>query len=207
MAIATYSDLLTLGANMTGRADLTSRWPEFITLIEGWMNRELRTVFQETKNAAFSIAAEYTALPTDFLDLKTIHVNGPPKVNLVYKADDLMSATYASATGTPTEYNVQGANIRVNPTPTGATACTLVYIAKVPALTSGAPTNWVITNFPDLYVAGVNYYAWQYAMNAEKTLFWQNRMEFYIAQLKALSDKYADRNQDEDYRDDPRKRP
>lgn len=207
MTIASYSDLLTLGANMTGRADLTARWPEFITLVEGWLNRELRTVFQETKSAAFSIAGEYTALPTDFLDLKHIYVNGPPRVPLVYKDDDLMTATYASSTGTPAEYNVQGANIRVNPTPSGATSHTLIYIAKVPALTSGAPTNWVILNFPDIYVAGVNYYAWQYAMNKEKTEFWQGRLEFYIAQLKALSDKYADRSQDQDYRDHAPKRP
>lgn len=192
---------------MTGRADLTSRWPEFITLTEGWLNRELRTVFQETKSAAYSITAEYTALPTDILDLKTLYINGPPKVNMVFKEDDLMSATYESATGTPREYNVQGANLRVNPAPTGATSSTLVYIAKVPALTSGAPTNWVITNFPDIYVAGVNYYAWQYAMNPERTLFWQGRMEFYIAQLKSLSDKYADRNQDQDFRDNAPKRP
>lgn len=206
MAIANYTDLVAAGANFTGRADLTSRWPEFIALVEATLNRELRTVYQETKSAAYSITGEYTALPTDFVQLKTIYVNGPPRVNLVYKDDALMTVTYPSATGTPAEYCVQGLNLRVSPTPSGATSSTLVYAAKVPALTSGAPTNWVITNFPDVYMTGICWYAWMYAMQGDKAEFWKKQFTESLDRLKFASDKQAVRNPDQDYRDNPPQR-
>ena len=42
MALATYSDLKTTIANYLARSDLTSQIPDFITLAENRLRRELR---------------------------------------------------------------------------------------------------------------------------------------------------------------------
>jgi hypothetical protein len=55
MAISTYAELQTAAANWLGRADLTSRIPEFVALAEAKFNRTLRIRDMITKDAAFSI--------------------------------------------------------------------------------------------------------------------------------------------------------
>lgn len=158
MTIANYSDLNTAVANWTGRADLTSRIPEGIVLAEAKMNRYLRVKDMVTKNASFAIAAaaEYVSVPTNFGGVKTFYLNASPATVIDFMPDELMTAKWGSnTTGPPEAYNVQGSNFRFGPIPDAAYTATLVYWLLVPALTSGASTNWMITSHPDAYLYGV----------------------------------------------------
>ena len=64
MAISTYAELQTAVDNWLARTDLSGRSPEFITLAEARMNRELETQSQE-KRATVLLTADdsYVTLP------------------------------------------------------------------------------------------------------------------------------------------------
>jgi hypothetical protein len=82
MAIATYTDLLAAAANWLARADLTSRIPEFVTLAQARINRQVRSKLMETKSTSISINAEYVNVPADFLQVKNFYITDSPRSNL-----------------------------------------------------------------------------------------------------------------------------
>ena len=59
MAITTYSELKTAVANSLARTDLTTQIPDFISLAEARLSRELETRSQE-KRAQATLTAEQT---------------------------------------------------------------------------------------------------------------------------------------------------
>jgi hypothetical protein len=66
MAIGTYAELKTAIANFLARDDLTARIPEFISLAEARMSRELGTRSQTKRaNATLSAGDAFVSLPTD----------------------------------------------------------------------------------------------------------------------------------------------
>ena len=77
MAITTYSELQTAVSNWLHRSDLTSYIPDFITLAETRIYREVRARDMET---AFSdtIASGAVALPTSYIDLKHAYISRSP---------------------------------------------------------------------------------------------------------------------------------
>jgi len=85
MAITTYSELKTAIANFLARDDLTSVIPDFISLAEGRLSRELETRSQEKRaTATLTVGDEYTALPTDLRELRMVKLNGDPEQVLEY---------------------------------------------------------------------------------------------------------------------------
>lgn len=189
MSIANYSDLLTAAANWSHRTDLTSRIPEFIVLAESKMNRRLRTMDMVSKDVAFSIASEYVAVPTSFGGVKTFYLNTSPKTDLEFMADEQITQTYPTSTGKPKKYCVQGSNFRFGPAPDGTYTATLVYYLKVPALTSTATTNWMITNHPDAYVYGVMAEMRVYAKDSEGAAGYFALMNQVIDEIRSGSNR------------------
>ena len=68
MALTNYTELKASIADFLNRDDLTAVIPDFITLAESGMNREVRHWRMETRKTAV-LDTQYTALPTDFLSL------------------------------------------------------------------------------------------------------------------------------------------
>ena len=58
MAITTYATLQTAIANFLARSDLTAQIPDFITMAEARMNRELETRAQEKRSTATLVAGD-----------------------------------------------------------------------------------------------------------------------------------------------------
>jgi hypothetical protein len=164
MALATYTDLQAaiatwLGA--TGDAEVTGNAADFITLAEQRINRgaegaypspPLRLQAMETVNAAFTVTSEYTDLPADFLEMRRlVYPSSPPwLVQLV--SEEQIVALYGGQIGTSYVCAIVGQQLQIKPVITASTTFELVYIAKVPALTVGAPTNWLLTNAPGVYL-------------------------------------------------------
>ena len=69
MAITTYTDLQAGIANFLARSDLSAQIPDFITLAEARLSRELETRSQEKRSVAnLVVGDEYIYLPSDFRD-------------------------------------------------------------------------------------------------------------------------------------------
>lgn len=152
MAISTYAELQTALGNWSARSDLTSRLPEFITLSEAKMNRRLRTLDMETKNASFAISSEYVAVPTNFGGVRSFYLNTTPRQVLAFMPSDSETGYFGSNSGIPRYYTIEGSNFRFGPIPNGSYTGTLTYWLKIPALSGSNTTNWLLTSHPDAYV-------------------------------------------------------
>ena len=154
MTIATYAGLSTAIADRISRSDLTATVSdECIALAEVRLQRLLRTLDMETNNASIAIATEYVTVPADFLAMRAFYLNVATRYALEYMPDDTMTNIY-STSGQPRYYNVSGGSFRFGPAPDASYTATLIYYAKIPAITSSNTTNWLLTAHPDAYLYG-----------------------------------------------------
>jgi hypothetical protein len=170
MALATYSDLQAAIATWlaaSGDAEVTGNAADFITLAEQRINRgaegaypspPLRLQAMETVDPAFSVTAEYTDLPADFLEMRRLVLPpasagaGSPPWLVQLVSEEQIVALYGAATGSAYVCAIVGQQLQVKPVVTVPTAFELTYVAKVPALSVSAPTNWLLTNAPGVYL-------------------------------------------------------
>lgn len=185
MAITTYDELQTAVANWLDRSDLTSRIPEFIELTEARLNRRLRT--RETSEiTTASVSSEFTALPTDFLDVRALRItDGTNIYELLPESPETISQwkSWNNATAIPQFYTIQGAEFQVYPSPNATFTATLIYRQKVPALTVSNTSNWVLVKAPDLYLYGALLQAAPYLRDPEALASWTALFEQALSEL------------------------
>ena len=144
MAITTYSELKTAVADWLNRSDLTSVIPNFISLAEAQMNRQIRHRKMVTRADA-TLDTPYFAVPSDWLENIRFQLNTNPITPLKFiTAEQLAedSQIYIPS-GQPMFYTMVGQQFQVLPNPDSSYTGELVYYAKIPSLSDAAPTNWL----------------------------------------------------------------
>jgi hypothetical protein len=63
---------------------------------------------------------------------------------------DGLRQLYMGQSGEPCAYAIEGRNLIVGPV--GETALTMLYYAAIPALTTENNSNWLLVDYPDLYL-------------------------------------------------------
>jgi hypothetical protein len=162
MTIATYTELVTELEAYLKRTDYTPRIPTFVALTEAKLNRLLDDPEMEVRATATG-TGQYTPLPTDFKRMVGISVGGP-YFNLEQVSGADIIGMDQTITGNPRYYAIVDGSITFAPINSAANM-TLLYIRRIPPLTAAAPTNWLLTLAPDLYLYGclmqANIYGWQ----------------------------------------------
>jgi hypothetical protein len=192
MAISTYSELNTAVANWLDRDDLTDRIPEFITLCEARFNRSLRIRAMETLDTTVSTVAgtSTVALPTGYVQMRDISLITSPITQLQYLTPEIMNRINAgSRTGKPETYTIIANNILFGPTPDAVYNISMLYYKTFDALTALAPTNWVITNAPDVYLYGSLLEAEPFLMNDQRVQLWATALTQSINTLQEQDNK------------------
>ena len=153
MSIATYAELKTAVADFMNVAEADASIDTFIKLTESQFERELRVREQE-KSASYLINDTDLSLPADFLEIKSITLDGTGRRLDFVSQDSLMN--HQSLTASPKLFTVFGEFIKVWPQPASGSdvAATLLYYARLDPLSASAPTNSILTNYPDLYMYG-----------------------------------------------------
>jgi len=108
MAFTTYSELKTTIANYLARSDLTSVIPDFIRLAETRLQRDLRIRQMLVVATASTTGGDSTlGLPTDFLEMRDIHLNTTPITTLRYKApNSFYQESRVTDGGKPIDYTI-----------------------------------------------------------------------------------------------------
>jgi hypothetical protein len=191
MAIATYSDLQTSVANWLKRSDLTSIIPDFITLAEARIARDLRLRRQVTNTALSTVAGTQTVtLPSDFLEMENITLtNTTPPAALSVVTPEIMDRKFPSgyANGQPVVYTIVGDAIQLGPTPDAVYTVSLDYYQRFAAL-STTPINWLLTNHPGVYLFGALAEGAPYLMEDERTPLWDTKYRAEVAALQQADD-------------------
>ena len=149
--ISTYDELKTAVANWLHRDDLTARVPEFIQIGEGVLNRKLRTVDMETRaTTTTGTTSRFIGLPTGFLEMRSMFVQDPAK-ELIYLPPDALRSAIISETDTaePGYFTIKD-EIELNCIPSTALTLEQHYLKKYDIATDS--TNWLLTNYPELYL-------------------------------------------------------
>ena len=191
MAISTYVELQTAVANWLDRDDMSARIPEFIALTEARFNRILRIRAMETEaEQATSAGVRTYSLPTDYRQMRTVHLTTNPITAMSYITPEIMDRIWAGSTqGKPTTYTIKGGNIYVGPAPDIVYTIKFLYYKKIPALTALAPTNDILTDAPDVYLYGSLLEAEPFLQNDARVQLWATAFQQAIADIQEQDEK------------------
>jgi hypothetical protein len=193
MALANYSDLKTTVANYLGRSDLTSQIPDFISLAEIRLNRNLR-IRQMLQNAtAQTTGGDATVgLPSDFLELRDIYIAGNPRITLSYLSPSAFSRdARADQSGRPVFYTLSGAEFVLAPLPDTNYTLTMLYFAKPTALSDANPSNVFMANAADALLYGALVEAEPYLMNDARIQVWSSYYQNALDSLNVADESSA----------------
>lgn len=120
-----------------------------IARAEAFFNRELRVPQMETEYQ-FGVTGEATNLPLDFLQMRSVYREGAADSPLRSMSPDGLRRLYQGQSGIPAAYALE--NRRVVVGPVGSASLTMLYYAAIPPLNESSPTNWLLVDYPDLYL-------------------------------------------------------
>lgn len=191
MALTTYAELKSSVGDWLNRTDLTTVIADFVSLAESQIERQLRTR-QMIVRATASIGTEYSAVPADFLETKSLKLNTNPVTALQFDTvdalDTLSNTTYLSS-GKPLRFSIVGGQIRVLPIPDGEYTAELVYYAKLTKLSATNTTNWLLTQAPDVYLYGSLLQAAPYLQDDARIPVWSSLYQAGLDQLQIADDR------------------
>jgi hypothetical protein len=177
MAITNYGELKSAMADFLNRSDLTSVIPTFIDFAEAEFNRTFR-IRQMVARAEAVIDARFSAVPADFLEAKDlVVVTGNPVTPLQFVTQQEMAQlrnTTITSAGKPNYFSVVGEQFEFAPTPDGEYSLEMTYYANIDALSSDSDTNWLLTDYPDLYLYTSLMHSAPYLKDDERIGLWAN---------------------------------
>jgi hypothetical protein len=193
MALTTYTELKTSIGDWLNRSDLTTAIPDFISLAEAQIERTLRTR-QMIVRANASFDAQYGAVPSDFLETKSLKLTSTnPQTPLQFLSIDALDneATNYTASGKPKFFGVVGGQFRIVPTPDANYTTELTYYAKLTKLSSSVASNWLLASSPDIYLYGALLQAAPYLQDDARIQTWATLYERALNDSQTADDRGA----------------
>ena len=174
MAFTSYTDLKTTIANYLARSDLTDQIPDFITLAEARLARELRTRKMLVVARADTVAGvETLSLPATFLEMRDVHIRTNPVRSLTYLSPNTFFATARTTdSGNPLNYTILSSEIQFAPIPDSEYSVQMLYYVKPDVLSSTNPSNIFLVNYPDALLYASLGEAEPYLMNDARLQVW-----------------------------------
>lgn len=191
MSITTYAELKTAVSDFLNRDDLASAVPTFIALAEADINRRLRHWKQEVRATA-EIDSQYSAVPANWLEAIRFQITDgtPTELELMAQAEIVdRREEIANVTGRPRFYAITGSQFEFLPSPDDTYNAELVYFGKVPTLGTETPTNWLLTDHPDLYLYGALIHSAPYLSDDARVQVWAALYQSALDSANLASDK------------------
>lgn len=175
MALDNYSNLKAAIIRLDGSNDLVDILDDCILMAETEMYNNERVSLrcrelQTTASTTTGTDDEFLALPTRFLEFRSMHIIAAGKpVDIRYAAPE--SLARKSAAGRPEQYTVTN-QIEFNRTPDSDYTLKQVYYAKELPLDATNNTNDILTNYPNVYLFGALWAVNLYNAEEEKSQFY-----------------------------------
>ncbi|CAB4124452.1 hypothetical protein UFOVP62_2 [uncultured Caudovirales phage] len=194
MALSTYTQLTQALADWLNRADLEQQIPDFVSLAEATLNKSIRSTHMvQTATVSVSSTAQKAAVPTDLLEPIYLQVtsstNSPLEQVSPNQLITLRRARLRSS-GTVRFFAVMGRNFEFAPVPSVTTSIDVTYYQKLPSLASNS-TNWLLTNFPDLYLYTSLMHAAPFLKDDQRSTLFNNMLTQQIQMAVQQNDMIA----------------
>ena len=191
MALNTFTALKASVADFLNRDDLTAVIPDFISLAEAQINRDVRHWKMEARSSGQQDPSdEYMQIPADWVETIRLHLtgSGTSVVNLISRdamADKRQGDNDTS--GTPMYYTHADGQFQLYPTPNATTDFELHYYQKIPSLISNSD-NWLLLDSPDVYLYGALLHSAPYLAEDERVAIWAQMYSASVARLNEASE-------------------
>lgn len=185
MGLSTYSELQAAVADWLERSDLVARTPDFIALAEAQINRALRQREMMRRSTAV-ISDPFSAVPIDLAEARLITLSDGAEEWELAPATPEQIGGFATggAIGRPRFWSLVGGEFRYYPAPDRSYEARLLYLRKTPPLTSAAPTNWLLTNHPDVLLFGALKEAGPFLQDPDRTATFEAKYRTALAEVK-----------------------
>jgi hypothetical protein len=186
MAVDTYTNLQLAIANFLARDDLTAQIPDFITMAEARMSRELETRSQEKRVQASTVGGnEYLALPVDMREIREVKLNTTPLTVLSYYSPVALDEKFSSGgQGKPLGFSIIGDEMKLRPIPDTTYTVEIVYIGTIEALSAVNQTNNILSRSPDAYLYGALAEAYAYLLDETRASQYLQRFNLALEEIK-----------------------
>jgi len=152
-APTTYAELQTKIVDLlhrTGDSTIEALAPDWIAYAESEMQMKIKLMEFEA-SASVTITSGTGSLPTGFVGTRSVYWDDSTDRPLLYINPDAFDAL-RSEDADPVFYTVTGSSLKVSPNDTGTAVMT--YLARFTPLSGAAPSNAILTSFPDAYLYG-----------------------------------------------------
>lgn len=187
MAITNYAELKAEVASWIHRTDLETKIPDFIYLAEKKISNNIRSRQLEVSTNIATVAGEKEVeLPADFTSAKSIQISGT--INTILSqvpVNRLLQYNAYNETGTPQFYSIQNNSLILSPIPDDIYSINLVYYQDLVPLSGTTLTNWVLDDYPYIYLYGALIEASIFTNDPELMNFYQQKFN------EAISDMWA----------------
>lgn len=169
-----YTTLQSTIADYLARTDLTDQIPEFIRLAEDRLRRDLRIRQMLKVATAVATTGDSTvSLPSDFLAMKDIHIQGNPVKTIEFlSTSNFFRNAGTSYKGAPNYYTLLGSEFQFAPVPDSNYTLQMVYFYQPDYLSNTNPSNLWLAYTPDLLLYASLSEAEPYLMNDERLQTW-----------------------------------
>ena len=189
MAISNYGELKTSIANFLNRDDLTTVIPDFISLAESQIARDLRHWRQEVR-VTTTLNERFENLPSDWLQTKNMYLSDGASIEYASVAEIARQKVLTEDTaGKPRLYTINSGQLEFFPQPDESYSLTMIYIARIPAMSANGDTNWLLSNYPDIYLYGSLLQSAPYLAEDSRVSVWAQLYSAGIANLNKDSDQ------------------
>ena len=147
MALDTYAGLKTQVAAWLHRNDLTDRIPTFIEFATNRLSRTITSPRMEA-STTLSVVNGIASLPNDFRAAISMTLG-----TVEYKAitaADMRAMNQGGIRPTYPVYSIVNNQIKVYPA--DSSSPTFIYSVRLPNLVADGDTNWVLQDYPDVYL-------------------------------------------------------
>lgn len=192
MSLTTYAGLKTSVASWLKRTDLTDNIPDLIALAEAKIARDLRLRKQLTSATLSTVAgAQGITLPTDWLEFNDVSLNTDNPTPISFATVEHINSRYPQTfDGQPVVFSIDGDQLIFGPMPDAIYPISVSYYAKFPALSADGDTNWLLTNFPSIYLFGALAEASPFIFDDNRAVMWEGKYNKDMSELRD-SDKAA----------------
>lgn len=189
MALSSYDGLkAAIGTWNFNRSGLPT--DDIVTLAEARLNRELRLRVMEVEAALVgTVGSRFIALPSDYLDPVALwlELSGVGRLDMTFVDPERMP-NWANQVQ-PQYWTVDGSNLAFEAPVQSAYAFTLRYLQRLALATTapadGTQANWLLSHWPDAYLAACNVEAALWLEEDDQASRWQARYADAIAQINA----------------------
>ena len=187
-----YQDLVAMSKSYADRQDIEVdvSMDIFILFTEARMNRLLKTRKQSARIYTPTVTdQEYYSLPPDYAGMRDVQVNSElPTVShksipMDYLAPVSMNIQRNQPYAGRIYYTIIADQVQIFPTLDAGQSIEMVYYQKVPPLSVVAPINWMSTDNPDIYLAGMTGEISLFAKDYQAADGWFERMAEAVNEL------------------------